>query len=223
MPEHDRPDPGDQPDPGAQPDLIDQPNLNDQPDLNDRANPHDQHGARQGHAGPHHLDRGTTDRVSLGLVRLMKLLQSMKLHAPRLHPAVDATAYPLLFNLLAQPRRVSALADVIHSDVSTVSRQVSTLVGHGLLEKVSDPEDGRAQVVRLTDEGHTLLHAIQQQRTEWFRDLMDDWTPDQVSDFADHLERFGSALETNRESLLRRRAPQPTPAAPTGDTSTSEN
>lgn len=174
-------------------------------------------------SGPHHLDRETADRVSLGLVRLMKLLQSMKLHAPRLHPAVDATAYPLLFNLLAEPHRVSALAELIHSDISTVSRQVSTLVSHGLLEKVSDPDDGRAQVVRLSAEGHTLLTAIQQQRNEWFRELMDDWTPDQASDFAAHLERFGSALETNRESLLRRRAPQPTPAAGTGDTSTPEN
>lgn len=169
------------------------------------------------------LDRETADRVSLGLVRLMKLLQSMKLHAPRLHPAVDATAYPLLFNLLAEPRRVSALAEVIHSDVSTVSRQVSTLVSHGLLDKVSDPEDGRAQVVRLSEEGTALLRAIQQQRNEWFLELMDDWSPDQASDFAAHLERFGSALETNRESLLRRRAPQPTPDATTGDTSTSEN
>ncbi|WP_406832971.1 MarR family transcriptional regulator [Pedococcus sp. KACC 23699] len=170
-----------------------------------------------------HLDRETADRVSLGLVRLMKLLQSMKLHAPRLHPAVDATAYPLLFNLLAEPRRVSALAEVIHSDVSTVSRQVSTLVSHGLLDKVSDPEDGRAQVVRLSDEGTALLRAIQQQRNEWFLELMDDWSPDQASDFAAHLERFGSALESNRESLLRRRAPQPTPDATTGDTSTPEN
>ena len=175
------------------------------------------------HDPSHHLDRETADRVSLGLVRLMKLLQSMKVHAPRLHPAVDATSYPLLFNLLTEPRRVSALAEVIHSDVSTVSRQVSTLVGHGLLDKVSDPEDGRAQVVRLSDEGVALLRAIQQQRNEWFRELMDDWTPDQASDFAAHLERFGSALETNRESLLRRRAPQPTPVAAPGDTSTTEN
>ena len=161
-----------------------------------------------------HLDRETADRVSLGLVRLMKLLQSMKLHAPRLHPAVDATAYPLLFTLLAEPRRVSVLAEVIHSDISTVSRQVSTLVGHGLLEKISDPEDGRAQLVRLSDEGHALLSAIQQQRNEWFRELMDDWTPDQASDFAAHLERFGSALETNRERLLRRRAPLTPPNTP---------
>ncbi len=164
-----------------------------------------------------HPDRDTAERVSLGLIRLMKLLQAIRQHAPRIHAAVDATAYPILFNLGAEPRRVSALAECVHSDVSTVSRQVSTLEGHGLVAKVSDPEDGRAQVVRLSDEGHDLLGRIQQQRNEWFRELMADWTPEEASDFADHLERFGGALERSREQLGARR---PTP---TSTTTTTEN
>ena len=149
----------------------------------------------------HQLDRETAERVSVGLIRLMKLLQAMRQHAPRIHPAVDATAYPILFNLAAEPRRVSVLAELVHSDVSTVSRQVSTLEGHGLVAKVSDPADGRAQVVQLSDEGKTLLAGIQQQRTEWFRELMGEWTPEEASDFAGHLERFGADLERQRKTL----------------------
>ena len=34
---------------------------------------------------------------------------------------------------------MSLLAEHVYSDVSTVSRQVTTLVSHGLLEKVTDP------------------------------------------------------------------------------------
>src|SRR6478752_5374186 len=109
---------------------------------------------------PHHLDRETAERVSFGLIRLMKLMQAVRQHAPRIHPAVDATAYPILFNLAAEPRRVSVLADCIHSDVSTVSRQVSTLEAHGLVDKGSDPDDGRAPVVRLSEEGQSLLAGI---------------------------------------------------------------
>jgi DNA-binding MarR family transcriptional regulator len=162
----------------------------------------------------HPLDRETAERVSLGLIRLMKLLQAMRQHAPRIHPAVDATAYPILFNLATEPRRVSVLAEVVHSDVSTVSRQVSTLEGHGLVDKVSDPADGRAQVVQLSDEGRTLLAGIQQQRTEWFRELMGDWTPEEASGFAGYLERFGADLERQREQLLARRLhSHPNPSA----------
>jgi DNA-binding MarR family transcriptional regulator len=163
----------------------------------------------------HPIDHETAQRVSFGLIRLMKLMQAVRQHAPRIHPAVDATAYPVLFNLAAEPRRVSALADCVHSDVSTVSRQVSTLVGHGLLEKLSDPDDGRAQVVRLSDEGQALLADIAQQRTEWFRTLMDDWTPEQASEFAACLERFGAAVEASGEHHPARRTPQPALTEPT--------
>ena len=149
----------------------------------------------------HPLDRETAERVSVGLIRLMKLLQAMRQHAPRIHPAVDATAYPILFNLAAAPRRVSVLAEVVHSDVSTVSRQVSTLEGHGLVDKVSDPADGRAQVVQLSESGEALLTSIKAQRTEWFRELMGDWTAEEASDFAHQLERFGTDLERFKNKL----------------------
>jgi DNA-binding MarR family transcriptional regulator len=162
-----------------------------------------------------HLDRETAQRVSFALIRMTKLLQAIRQHAPRIHPAVDTTAYPLLFNLAVEPRRVSALAECVHSDISTVSRQVSALVGYGLLDKVSDPADGRAQVVALSTEGHDLLERIQQQRTEWFREVMDGWTEAEARAFATQLERFGSALEASKDQLL-------TPAA-TGRPTATEN
>jgi DNA-binding MarR family transcriptional regulator len=103
-----------------------------------------------------------------------------------------------------------------------VSRQVSALVAHDLLEKVSDPDDGRAQVVRLSGEGQALVDRIRIDRNEWFRTLLDDWTPEEARDFATHLERFGDALESSRELALRRRrtsedesTPHPTSDAPT--------
>lgn len=165
------------------------------------------------------VDPQSAERVSLGLIRVMKLMQALRQHAPRIHPAVEAAAYPLLFNLAAEPRRVSALAECVHSDVSTVSRQVSTLVGHGLLEKVSDPDDGRAQVVRLSDEGHDLLRQLQEHRSSWFGQLLDGWSSEEAQEFATYLERFGATLEVAREQATgRARETRTTPPVPTGTT-----
>ena len=148
---------------------------------------------------PAPLDRATAERVSVDLIRLVKLIKAVRQHAPRIHPAVDTAAYPLLFNLAGQGElRVSALAECTHSDISTTSRQVSTLVGHGLLEKVTDPEDGRAQVVRLSARGQELLGRIKTERAAWFQQLLDGWTADDATAFADHLERFIGALERFR-------------------------
>ena len=99
------------------------------------------------------ISHDTAAQLSHELVRLMKLFQSLRQHAPRLHPGVDTASYPILFNLHDGPRRVSDLAGRVHSDVSTVSRQVTGLVTHGLVEKVPDPQDGRAQVLSLTSAG----------------------------------------------------------------------
>jgi DNA-binding MarR family transcriptional regulator len=175
------------------------------------------------------LDSAAAERVSLELIRLMKLMQAMRQHAPRLHPAVDTAAYPVLFQLAAEPRRVSVLAECVHSDVSTVSRQVSSLVGHGLLEKVSDPEDGRAQVVRLSAAGHDLLSLIQEHRTDWFAELLQDWTDSEAAQFAGYLERFTATLEAAREQAAGRARGEhattgtTTSTTPTTDTTSTEH
>ena len=101
------------------------------------------------------------------LIRVVKLLHHVRQQAPRQHPQVDPMAYPLLFNLKVAPMRVSALAEVLHSDVSTVSRQVSTLVDLGFVVRGPDPDDGRAQALSLTDEGSALLTAIREDRDRW--------------------------------------------------------
>lgn len=131
------------------------------------------------------------------LVRVVKLLQVARQRAPRQHPQVDPMAYPLLFNLSRGPLRVSELADAVHADVSTVSRQVSTLVDLGFVSREADPEDRRAQVLAVTDEGAALLAAIRESRNRWLRDLLADWVDDDVRAFTAHLSRFAGSLETS--------------------------
>jgi DNA-binding MarR family transcriptional regulator len=139
----------------------------------------------------------STPAAALGdeLVRVTKLLHVAKSQAPRKHPHVDPMAYPLLFNLKRCPMRVSALADAVHVDVSTVSRQVSTLVDHGLVARGPDPDDGRAQALSITDDGAALLLAIRDGREQWLRDLLTDWSDDEVRQLTAQLSRFASALE----------------------------
>jgi len=137
-------------------------------------------------------------RLNFELVRVMKLFQSLRQHAPKLHPGVEPASYPLLFNLIGGPQRVSALADCVYSDASTVSRQVTSLVSHGLLEKVSDPQDGRAAMVSLTTEGTALVHRLKKSRGEWFRQVLQDWEPADAEALGDYLERFATSFQVSK-------------------------
>lgn len=140
----------------------------------------------------------TATRLSTDLVRVMKLLQAMRQHAPKLHPGVEFASYPILFNLADEPRRISLLADCIHSDVSTVSRQVTMLASHGLLDKVVDPHDGRAWMVSLTTEGASLVERLKASRGELFRQLLQGWEPADATAFGNYLERFASTIEASK-------------------------
>jgi len=155
-------------------------------------------------------------QLSTELVRVMKLFQSLRHHTPKLHPGVEPASYPILFNLVDEPRRVSLLADCIHSDVSTVSRQVTMLVAHGLVDKVADAQDGRAFMVSLSAEGAELVERVKSARGEWFRQMLHDWEPADAEAFTGYLERFAVSFDTSKElygSLLLQGAA----ATPSGD------
>ncbi len=138
----------------------------------------------------------TANDVFLALLRVQKLLLAARTTGPRLHPGVDAAAYPVLFVIgRAGSARVSDIAAAIHSDVSTVSRQVSTFLSHGLVAKEHDPKDGRAQVVTLTDAGREAIEQIQASRAEWFQGLLVTWDEADAASFVQHLGALGDALD----------------------------
>jgi DNA-binding MarR family transcriptional regulator len=141
------------------------------------------------------------------LVRVLKLMHVARARMPRHHEQVDPMAYPLLFNLKRASMRVSELADAVHSDVSTVSRQVTTLVDHGLVVREPDPADGRAHVLAVTDAGTDLLVAIREGRERWLQGLLSEWSDDDVRLLTSHLARLAADLETSLADPTRRTEP----------------
>jgi DNA-binding MarR family transcriptional regulator len=148
------------------------------------------------------IDDSTTQRLGDELVRLVKVLISMRQYAPGPHPQVDHTHFPVLFNLAVEPRRVSDLAGCVHADVSTVSRQVSHLVDQGLVDKSPDPRDGRVQILSLTDEGRRTITEITAARGRWLRTVLADWSQPDAQQLLAQITRFADALESAKTTLL---------------------
>ena len=140
------------------------------------------------------VEHAVAMELSTELIQLVKKIEAIRHHAPRVHPGLEPSSYPVFFALGRSPARVSELADRVHSDVSTVSRQVSNLVCHGLAAKVSDPDDGRAQQVALTDEGVALIQRLQDGRGQWFQQILSTWDDATARDFTRHLHEFITAL-----------------------------
>lgn len=142
------------------------------------------------------IEHAVAMELSTELIQLVKKIEAIRHHSPRVHPGIEPSSYPVLFALRHGPARVSALAELVHSDVSTVSRQVSNLVGHDLVAKVTDPDDGRAQHVALTNEGASLVQRLQDGRGRWFQQILADWDDEKARDFTRYLREFIGDLTT---------------------------
>ena len=98
------------------------------------------------------------------------------------------------------PMRAGAIAEALNSDPSTVSRQVAALVKDGLLERRSDPDDGRASLLALTPKADDVLAEHDRIRLAHFAKMLDDWSDGDLRRFASLLDRFTEAYEAaNRD------------------------
>jgi DNA-binding MarR family transcriptional regulator len=131
----------------------------------------------------------------IGLVRTVRRSKARALAATG--DDVDSAARILLRAVSAEgPLRASALAAAVHSDLSTVSRQVALLVAEGLLERRADPDDGRASLLCLTPAAQTVIAESDQARTAFFDEVVRDWPSEERDRFVHLLKQFTDAYDT---------------------------
>jgi DNA-binding MarR family transcriptional regulator len=137
------------------------------------------------------------DAVGTQLGRLMRLVERAQAQYHAEHPdAVERATYHLLVHLVNDgPRRSGTLADAVHSDPSTISRQVAHLVRLGLVERTADPEDGRATLLAATAEGRRVFAENRRMRNAKIAGLMADWPAADREALRELLTRFADAFE----------------------------
>lgn len=141
----------------------------------------------------------TADTVGIELIRLVRLIDRKQAAHRAEHPdAVERPTYLLLVHLIKDgPQRAATLAESVHSDPSTVSRQVAQLVRLGLVERTADPEDGRATLLAATAEGHRVFQENRRTRTERIAAILAGWEPADRRRFAELLGRFTTDFENH--------------------------
>jgi DNA-binding MarR family transcriptional regulator len=144
----------------------------------------------------------TSDRIGLQLIRLIRLIERQRVvKAKKDKDGVERAAYVLLARLVIDgPHRSNALAEAVHSDPSTVSRQIAALVRIGYVERRPDPADGRACLLAATDEGHRVFAANRDLRNRWISDVTSDWDDADRERLVELMDRFTTALENHHES-----------------------
>jgi len=119
----------------------------------------------------------------------------------RLKRSLAATAQvtgsaPLRAIAFLRNPRVSELAEHLHLDVSTVSRQIAHLRTQGLITTNPDPDDRRSQQLSLTADGIAELERSRASLVEQFTERLASWDDADVQTLAVLLNRLGHTADT---------------------------
>lgn len=145
----------------------------------------------------------TVTELGRQLARFGRAMVRYKAHQAVSVGEAASAAYSLLFPLADRPQRAGALAEAVHADPSTVSRQVAQLVDRGLVERQPDPADGRACVLVPTAAGHETIDALRRRRDEHLAAVLQSWPTGEVHTLVDLLTRFIDDFETARPPGVR--------------------
>lgn len=102
------------------------------------------------------------------------------------------------------PLRVSALAEAVGIDASTVSRKVTELVTAGLVERRPDPDDGRAHLLAVTEAGARCCELGRHKRIELVTTVLSGWPLDSRQRLAELLGRFADDVQELDQRVARR-------------------
>jgi DNA-binding MarR family transcriptional regulator len=106
---------------------------------------------------------------------------------------------PLYFHMLGHirehgPTRPSVLAEILDVPKTTLSTASKALQNRGLLEQAQDPEDGRAQLLILSQDGVDTANAILEQDLANMQILLSQLAANEHGPLLDQLERVVSGV-----------------------------
>lgn len=119
--------------------------------------------------------------------------------------SIDQPAHATLRHLLAWgPMRPSALAEVLATGASYVSKIVRKLEADGWVERTTDPSDGRATLIRLTAAGEVAAHGVYALGDRMIAEVLEGWPEEDVRIYTELTVRFvRDAIASNARMLER--------------------
>ena len=109
--------------------------------------------------------------------------------ASEVHPDLDAAGYAVLVTVVDLGR-----PDAVGLHKSTMSRNIADLERLGLVERVPDPTDARARLLRLTDAGSEAVERSRTGRRRRLAAQMEGWSAADVRQLGALLQRLNDEM-----------------------------
>lgn len=138
-------------------------------------------------------------QLSHELFRQARILHMVKARMTAESGGLDSGALGVLVHVVKSGgMRQRELAECAMLDPSTVSRYVGLLVKLGYVERQADQEDGRAVRLVATEAGLAVHRGLIARREALMRDVLADWTAEDVEQLTTRLRRLNDDFEALR-------------------------
>lgn len=136
--------------------------------------------------------------VEVELTRFVRRTRARSLrYLSEIHPKLDYGMFTFLLAICDAPEgiRGSELAEDLDVHKSTASRAITSLEKLGLVERIPDPDDGRAQLLVAQPDAQRGVDEYRRRSHERLHTVLSDWTPEEIRVFATSLTRLNEASE----------------------------
>ncbi|WP_233569824.1 MarR family winged helix-turn-helix transcriptional regulator [Falsibacillus albus] len=114
---------------------------------------------------------------------------------------IERSTYLLLLHLEENgPMGIKSLADAFQLDLSTLSRQTSSLEAKGYVKRTANPQDARVNLLSITDIGQGQLSEVRELRQEFYSRLLMDWNDEDQEKFGELLQKFNQTVVKYKKS-----------------------
>jgi DNA-binding MarR family transcriptional regulator len=116
---------------------------------------------------------------------------------------LDRAAVALLRQMAdSEPLRPGELANRLGVEASHVTRQVQQLQKSGYVDRVPDPDDRRAQRIKLTPAGQEAVDRIRDAGARGMQMALADWSPEELRQLASLFHRMVDDFISHGEERL---------------------
>jgi DNA-binding MarR family transcriptional regulator len=116
------------------------------------------------------------EQIEQQMTMLLRRVQRIHISTSSGEMDLDRSAYGILCRLADEgPQRLGLLAVAFGLDPSTITRQVQAMEKAQLVRRSPDPDDRRASILDLTEEGRSVLAHTRAYRRKRLEQVFGDW------------------------------------------------
>lgn len=153
------------------------------------------------------IDADHAARIIGEMVEIGRVFHTARQSAPM--QGLTGTKFGVLGHLSRGDARMSRLAEHLAVSASVVTRAVQALEEDGLVRRRPDPEDARAVLLSITDEGTAHLLQRRAAVVDLFTDRLADWSGPDADQVLATLARLRTDLAGVFDELAARTAGAP--------------